>query len=233
MSINPFALPEDYPEMLPKIWSVVFVAALAATWLIASLVPSVGEFMRATPLTIKVFDNDVAVAYLVVAIVVSAVFHMVRLHDRVSDLLDVRLRFDVDHILVPLADGVGVSANDDFRLRLRAKRDDLMYGCFYRYASSTKADSAVDKHLIQMALGAWQWFWILAEVDVLVLVCLVVAVAVWNPGWVVALALSLVASAFLFVVIWRRCARYANREVRDILATEDRRSAIRAQLSAV
>ncbi len=102
--------------------------------------------------------SAVNVSGLALALLVALASHIVQLHDRVSDVLGIRRRFDVNKILVPLAMLVGLKLTPDQIRIVRSKRDSLMREVFYRYASSGAENPLVDKHDIQHALAAWSWF---------------------------------------------------------------------------
>jgi len=92
---------------------------------------------------------------------VGAIARSIRLHDRISDVFRIRLRFDVDYLLLPLARDSGANVGALSMAKLRKERGRLMAKTFYKYASST--DPVIDKHLIYQALDWWSWYWVLVE----------------------------------------------------------------------
>jgi hypothetical protein len=99
----------------------------------------------------------------VIAVLVAILTHMFQFHDRISDLLGIRRRFDVNNILIPLSQRVGVAITTEKEIQIRRHRDELIQAVFYRYASSRADNPLVDKHDIEHALNAWSWFWVCLE----------------------------------------------------------------------
>jgi hypothetical protein len=98
-----------------------------------------------------------------IAVAVAILTHMFQFHDRISDLLNIRQRFDCNEILIPLAKLVDSEITPVKRLTISQRREELMRAVFYRYASSTAEHPLVDRHDIEHALGAWRWFWVFVE----------------------------------------------------------------------
>ena len=99
----------------------------------------------------------------VIAFVVALLTRMFQFHDRISDVLGIRRRFDLKNILIPLAKRVGSDVTEEKELKMAERRDELMHAVFYKYASSRAEKPLVDKHDIEHALNAWSWFWVLVE----------------------------------------------------------------------
>ena len=100
---------------------------------------------------------------LAIAFGVAILTHMFQFHDRISDVLGIRRRFDREAILIPLFQRVGLTITQDKASEIRKHRDELMRAVFYRYASSRAESPLVDKHDIEHALNAWSWFWVCVE----------------------------------------------------------------------
>ena len=79
---------------------------------------------------------------------------MTKLHDRLSDILHIRERFDISHILFPLALASGAACTVEQIWKIKRNRQDLMYKVFYKYASSSPGKSQIELHYITLALGA-------------------------------------------------------------------------------
>jgi hypothetical protein len=73
---------------------------------------------------------------LVIAFVVAGLTHMFQFHDRISDVLGIRRRFDRKSILVPLSQRVGSVVTKDKKAKIGRHRYELMRLVFYKYASS-------------------------------------------------------------------------------------------------
>jgi ABC-type siderophore export system fused ATPase/permease subunit len=119
---------------------------------------SVGDALR----VIAHYDV-INITGIVIALVVAVVTHMFHFHDRISDVLGIRRRFDINNILMPLSQRVHAVITEDKELKIARQRHELMHAVFYKYASSRAANPLVDKHDIEHALNAWSWFWVCLE----------------------------------------------------------------------
>lgn len=170
---------------------------------------------------------------LVVALVAALVAFAIRFHDRISDILGIRRRFDRDRILLPLAQLVEVNLTSAQKVRLMSKRHSVMRDVFYKYTSSRAEKPLVDKHDIEHALGAWFWFWLLEEASAVLLLLSIVAFFFGGPrlGW------CLVGLAVLFVVLaflqHRRLPHHARTEIEAIANDYNARVAVQKTFNAL
>src|SRR5438105_5864153 len=107
--MNPFYAPKDYPEMLNKIGIFTLAGALVLTWFIAHANTKIGAIVLAGTLKIPVLGVELPPFFVAPGFLIALTFRVVRLHDRVSDLLRIRETFDLHEILTPLAQGVGLA----------------------------------------------------------------------------------------------------------------------------
>lgn len=160
----PIEAPRNYPEMLNRIAFFTFLFALVLSF----AVPSPQEVL-ATQDWMKQLSNlninfgfiTVSLGNGLVAAGVALFCRIIKLHDRISNVLGIRLWFDIHAILIPLAAEAGVSLDFKRLEKVRLERSELMRKTFYRYASST--NPRIDSHDIIMALETWSWFWVLLE----------------------------------------------------------------------
>src|SRR6266550_7831628 len=108
MSLNPFATVTSYPSMLNKIALFTLAVGIAMTWVLRSQAPTVELFLGRFDLPVEIEGNEVALGYVLPAILVAILFRVVKMHDRISDVLGTRQEFDLNEILVPLSIGVDV-----------------------------------------------------------------------------------------------------------------------------
>jgi hypothetical protein len=172
-----FLSPTNYSEMLKKLGSFLFYETWLATFFLRQIEP-IGAFFRSiesSPPVLSVISlipgyDKLNLTGLVIALFVAGVSYAAQLHDRISDLFGIRHRFDLNYILLPLAQRVRKRATPRLREAMSANRDPLMRAVFYRYASSRSDKVIVDKHDIERALDGWSWYWILIEAMPLTLV---------------------------------------------------------------
>jgi hypothetical protein len=148
------------------------------------------------------------------------------LHDRLSDLFKIRHRFDVTHILMPLAAVVAIPISPEFGKLIGVNRRKLVYQVFYRYATS-KGNGCVDQHLISMALTSWSWFWMFLEATVYLLIAAIIAAIGGEFPLAAAFAAAIVLAIPAMWAAYVRSRRYAAREVEEILSASERQTEIR------
>jgi hypothetical protein len=165
-----FSTPTSYAQMLKKLSGFAFWEMYFITFLLRG-VPAIGNSFRSLESSGSFSDLFVGFPILThinatgfaIALLGAILSHAVLLHDRLSDALRIRHRFDQRYIIFPLANLVGVSLSTGQKERIALHRDGIMRSIFYQYASSRSDDPIVDKHDIQHALSAWAWFWVCVE----------------------------------------------------------------------
>lgn len=167
---------------------------------------------------------------ILVALVTCFGMRLLRLHDRISDLLHIRLRFDVDKILIPMMKKLEVQDIPQKREVIAMHRDDLMQNCFYRFAGSQ--DPKIDVHLIKMALDSWATFWVLLEGSIIWLISLIISIiSARSISWLFVL---LILGFVLFIVCqWNECGKRAIVEVNAILEDPSRVKKIQETFNAL
>jgi hypothetical protein len=185
--------------------------------------------------TIGAFPHSDAfnISGLVIALAVALLTRAMRLHDRISDVLGIRKRFDQKHILFPLATLVGQPLTAIQRETVIAKQHELMRDLFYRYASSRSDTPLVDKHEIENALDSWSWFWVCTEAVVFFAVAGVIAHLF--HAHTLGVRLLIVGAIFISLAVMQypRLARYANIEISAIATDSTAARDVRARLNAL
>lgn len=229
--------PRNYSDVLRKLAACVFYETYLITFFLRDI-PAVHDAFRAAETYgrlgafIKVIphSDSLNIAGLVVAFGVALLTFVIQLHDRVSDLLGIRSSFDVNEILVPLAQKVGATLPIK---EITLHRDRLMREVFYRYASSRSTEPLVDRHDIEHALGRWTWLWVLIETTVIFLVSAGIAGAFGSlqmGSWFLLVSLLAV---FLALLQRRRLGSYARAEIEAIAADPAAAASVRNTFNAL
>ena len=228
MSWNPFGTISSYKEMLAKIAIFTFVSTVAGLGLLSHQIPEVSSFFQQWPVKIPVEGLELPLFILVSGLVLAIVARIIKLHDRISDILGLRRRFDVAHILSPMATSVGVTANESV---LKTRRRELMRAVFYRYTSSWQP--VIDAHYVTMAMDQWSWFWVLVE-SIPIWVAVGVVLAVYERFVAAGLVgAGLVGAAIILTWSWSMSIKYAKQQVDEILSDGQRRQEVKGVLSAL
>jgi hypothetical protein len=234
MSLNPLAQVKDYPSMLNRIFLFTTLSASVATWLLRKHFVWLDDLLKFMDINVDLpLVKEVKLfGYLLPGVAVGFIARTVRLHDRLSDILKIRRRFDVEEIILPLAKGSGFPVGTLSMDQLRESRSRLMPRIFYRYASST--DPKIDRHLIYEALDWWSWYWVVVE-SVAVFIPTGIALLFSEPtwhGWIL-IGACLVVSIVALPFFRSHCARYARAEVQEILADNTRKSEVNQEFRAL
>ena len=163
--------------------------------------------------------------YVLIPLLIACVSRTIYLHDKISDLFHIRYRFDVYHILYPLAKAIGLPLTKNQKKWIWINRRNAMYTIFYSYAGFK--DPKIDLQLIRNALDAWGWFWVAVEAVFMFTITLVI-VTVLRQWLYVSICLG--ANVFLLVFLLYQgfiCKRNALREVDAIVADTTRNKEIR------
>ena len=223
----------DYSKMMMRIMASTFALSVLALWLLRTRIPELDATLAAhlPTVTIKILELPVSFGTLLPAAIISVLFRVFRVHDRISDVLRIRRRFDAKHILHPLAVGALGHVSDKEMKKIEGARNDLMYRVFYKYASSKTP--AIDAHFIEDALDWWGWYWCVLEGICVVLISAGLAGAYghWRlcAAFVIASLIGVIGAA----LIKRRCNLSAHREVVEILRDKTRSREIESQFRAI
>ena len=223
MGFNPFATVDDYPGMLNKISTFTFAGSILGIWLLRGEFATLNALLA--PLSIPIpLQSGLSIPFGTVlpAFVIAFLSRVFKFHDRLSDLLLIRHRFDISAILFPLAIACGAHLTVDQIRQIKRRREDLMYRVFYKYASSTPGKAVIDKHYITMALDQWCWYWIVLELSAL---AFLIAVPSFIAGKHLLASLFLagvLGSAGVLQLIRNLCLDYALQQVEEIAAAPER-----------
>ncbi len=223
--------PNDYSDILKRIFFFTVLVGIGGTAIIAWQSPAVWDLVRSFKTEVSIGPVKVTHLVLVVVPMALALFsRIVKLHDRISDLLCIRACFDRNRILIPLAEGVNV---DPATLDLGSRSDQkgLMYRVFYKYAGFE--GPAIDAQLVRTALDQWGWFWVCIESSVMLVVLGLVSLFV--VGWHLALwfAVAAIVLWLLAALLMPSCRRAADHEVQAILVDQQRRQEIAGEFNAL
>ncbi|MCA9230963.1 MAG: hypothetical protein KDA57_09945 [Planctomycetales bacterium] len=232
MSLNPLAPVTNHDSKLSRIFWFTSVSSVVALWLLR-------ENIEPIDMALKTIDDKLGASeklplsagYLLPAVAVGVISRIFRVHDRISDLLGIRERFDVDVIIAELATRIGIdlaNVSDDELVRLRGP---IMGKAFYQFTGSKNPQ--IDEHLIHQALDWWSWLWVVLEASLVFALTGLTLVSFGVYGLGIAMTFGPLAAAALTIpIIWSQCRRYAIAQVAAILSNPDRASEVLDVLQA-
>lgn len=234
MSLNPFSTVKDYATMLNRIAIYTFAVSLVAVIILRNNITSLEDLLKKLNLLIPVFNGvQLPAGTVLPAIIVAFVSRSIKIHDRISDIFQIRKRFDIYHILFPLAiasSSTCTASKIDF---IKNNRKDLMKKVFYKYASSDPDKALIESHYITMALDQWSWYWIVLEA-ISILFITSIALSFFSKFFIsfILTLLVLVGIGFLQLVKFQ-CSKYALQQVEQIISDNTRKLEVQGVFNAL
>lgn len=226
------AEPESYSDMLERIFVVTVATGIMCTLILASASPGVKALLDSIETETDVGPiNGLKALYVLIPIFTAVVSRVVLLHDRLSDLLHIRIIFDTRYVLFPMARLSGHDVDKNMEQRIRSVRESAMYKVFYPYA--VFGAPAIDKQLIRTALDNWGWFWVGVESAFLLVVTGIIVAIVGGGIQFILCMVAVVVTGSLLLIKWFACRRSADRQVRAIVDDPQRRSDIHAYFAEI
>jgi len=220
MSLNPLAPVTDHHSKLSRIFWFTSVSTVVAVWLLRENIEPIDLALR------KIDDRlgnnlPLAATYLIPAIAVGVLSRIFRVYDRISDLLGIRERFEVDVIIAELAAKAEIDLSEVADSELVRNRRQIMGKAFYQFTSNKNPQ--IDEHLVHQALDWWSWLWVVLEATLIFSLTGLVLIAfrIQGPGIAVTFG-SLATAALVLPIIWNQCRRYAVAQVAAIMSDSTR-----------
>lgn len=233
MALNPLAPVTDYESKLSRIFWFTSLSAATAIWLLRDNIPVLDLLLERVDFRLRLGENLVLPGgYLLPALAVGLTSRVFRIHDRLSDWLGIRERFDVDVIIAGLAEATGVELAGTSDERLVQCRRTVMSQAFYPFTSSKQPQ--IDQHVIHQALDWWSWFWVVLEATFLFVMTGLTLVAFGVYALGVAVTFGVLTAAIVALPIIRgQCRRYAIAQVGAIVSDSGRAQRVREVLGCL
>jgi hypothetical protein len=164
--------------------------------------------------------KDLKASLVLIPFGIGLLSRIIRLHDKISDLLRIRFFFDTRHILYPLAHLTKVTLTKNLKKIIGRNRDDTMRIVFYKYASFI--NPIIDTQLVRTAADNWGWFWSLLESFFLFSITTIILWMLDNKFYVKVCLVILLIEFCLLLLEWFECKKSAKRQVEAITADIDR-----------
>lgn len=226
MKLEPFNAITNYSEMLNRISLFNLVGSLLAVVALRASIPTINTWLTPYSPQLPLVDIALPMGTVVPALVVTLLCRMVKLHERIGDMLRIRQWFDIDAILLPMAVAAGVQLSFAQQERLRQNRRRIMGDVFYKYVSSSKDKAQIDVHFITKALDQWTWYWVLLELAAVATIAAVIFLYFDQLRPVIVLLIGVLGIVLLLRYMGGVCAHNAQTQVEQILADNARKQAI-------
>jgi hypothetical protein len=169
--------------------------------------------------------------YVLIPLIIGLVSRILRLHDKISDILRIRFLFDTGYILFPLAKLSGHTLTKELRKEISRNRNDGMYAVFYPYAGFK--DPIIGTQLVQTAADNWGWFWVLLESFFMFAITAIILLVSNKTTYAQTCLAVLAVQMCLLIVEWFACRRSAKRQIDAILADNSRRISIHTYFAKI
>jgi hypothetical protein len=224
--------PESYSEILQRIFYSNFASGIICTIILAQASPAVKSFIDSISTKADLFSiKDLKALLVLIPFGIVLLSRIIRLHDKISDLLRIRFFFDTRYILYSLAHLTKVTLTKDLKKIIGRNRDNAMRVVFYKYASFI--DPIIDTQLVRTAADNWGWFWSLLESLFLFGLTAFILWLLDNNTYVQVCLIILLIEFCLLLVQWFECRKSAERQVEAITSDNDRRTDISAYFSSL
>ena len=222
---------KNFQEMLIKLTFWHFIAALFCFYLLNKEVQFFTDVFDG--LIITLWKIKFPVLLVIFAIVWAGFFsHVLKLHDRISDVFGIRSRYDQKYILLPLANGILDRPSKELKLKIKSQRHNAMSNMFYKFASSTDTEPLVGKHNIHQALTTFSWYWLLLEITFTSFVT-GITILIFNCQFsFLAFGLSGFCLLLSFLII-PELHKYTNSQIQRIIENNEASKSVRDYLNAL
>jgi hypothetical protein len=217
--------PKDYSEMLKRIFWSTLIVGLICTLSLGYKSPEINKLLNLSPKEWNLGPIAFPVISVLIPLGITILSRWITLHDLLSDIFHIRERFDINHILLRLAEGVGYKIDKNIKMKFKEKRYSLMRDTFYKYAPNVDK-AVINSQSVSEALDRWGWLWCFLEASVIIF--LSTLIACWFVSLIYALWYFLFFILFIILAIltYPSCKKAAEIEVEDILNDKTRRKEI-------
>ena len=226
--MNIFGQPDSYSDMLERIFAFSIVTGLICTVVLSDASPALKDFLNSLKTAADIGPvKGIKALYVLIPLILAFFSRVVKLHDRISDLIGIRHGFDTRFILYPLATGSGTTLTDVLKRKIAKNRVKMMYAVFYPYASFR--DPKIDRQLVQTSADQWGWYWVFLESTFVFAVTTTILLFIGrNDHARICFMVILVELVFLLFLGFA-CRRNAKPQIDAILADGSRMSAIASE----
>ena len=224
--------PKDYSEMLKRIFMASLIVGIICTLSLAYKSPAIKTLINLSPENWDLGYVALPIVAVAIPFFVAIIARIITLHNLISKIFKIRLKFDDNQILLPLATGAGIVINQELLAKIRDNRYELMRDTFYKYAPNVE-NSIINSQFVATALDRWAWFWCFIEPTIIFLLSAIVAW--WQIGFKYSLIYfgAIIVFIIVSIFIYPSCKSAAKYEVDDILNDNDRKTTIAEAFNAL
>jgi len=217
--------------MLNKIGLSTFLCTLALTWVVGHFSAPIAALLKSETPTVEILTVKIPLLYVVPAAIIAIAARVVRLHDKISNVLGIRERFDLNRILIPLCQALQIPVDNRFKEKLRNQRTSVMARTFYRYASFE--EPKISKALVLSSADRWTWYWILLEGCAVLAIAGAALLGLRAYAGAGAVLAVLLIAVLVFSTYYSVCGRLADAQIEEIVADGQRADEVTAEFQRI
>ncbi len=222
----------SYSEMLRRIFWFNVGTGLFCSVLLSFYSPAVERVVKNFGHQIEIEGAQLPALLVLGPLAFALTSRIIVLHNKISDCIGIRERFDTQHIVLPLAAGCGIQDATAVVESMKSQRRKIMSDVFYKYVPNMEK-SVINGEYVAAALDAWGWFWCFVEASATLVVAAIFAIfagTLWLTLFFAVVALMSAGGCFLLM---SQCVSAAADEVREILVDDYRKQEIYEALHAL
>ena len=236
---NFFGVPKDYDEVINKLAFYNFCILTITLYLLDQDLTLGTKVLGKETINLfsksgKLLSNDMGplAPAIILSFITALILRVARWYDLLTDGFNIRFRFDINHVVIPLFKITRRSVTPAVYKKIKNKRREIMGAVFYRYASFNKPE--IDDQLVSNARDYWYWFWVTLETSaiwlVLCLILFLTAILTGNDVYfnkAVSLAYCTITALLMLIPQAWRCVRTARRQITEVIKNVSRRKNIK------
>jgi hypothetical protein len=229
--MNIIGQPKNYSDILQRIFISNCITGVFCIYLLGLASPEIKSLLEIIDIKADLgIIKEINILYILLPLLFSGISLLIKLHDRISDIFNIRLHFDVNYLLQPLLIGVGVENTKDNIQWLVRNRRDLMYKIFYPYAGFISP--IIDEQLVRSAADSWGWYWSLLES--LIILVITDSVLLYYQSWNYVIILSIILFIDLILLSFQmnKCKKQGQYQINAILEDDIRKMNIARIINA-
>lgn len=213
--------------MLNKLAIINTATSFLVILFLSTKIPEIKE-LQGFNIEAEVFGMKIQLGYLVASIIIAATTRIIKLHDKISDILRLRASYDWNYIIKPLAEECGTNIKKRKALN---ERPHIMGNIFYRYTSRAVQPPIVEQDIIDLMMDQLSWSWALLETAFILLVSTLTLTLYGEDAYLPAIVTAVLFTFSLITL--RSCKKYTKKEIDSIIADQSRKADIKGFINAL
>lgn len=203
--------------MLNNIAIYTFLTISIILLVLSNRIEEIENLLNLVPINITISDNDFPILAVIFALFIAIFSRVVKLHDKISNILRIRHYYDIIVIIYPILKEVIKYKESGLLKIIFSDRNQIMYNIFYKYASSNREQCKIDFNLVILALTQFTGFWI--TIETIVYLIFTIAISLIFNDLVLFKYLLIIISVSIIIGIYflYTCKRETRSEIKAIL----------------